>query len=191
MNGTVLAALLAVASAGVQAQVSQLSGCQTDAANVIAAISVAQSGVPLNQALANAGDTPHARDLIKEGYRIAATGPDASNKRVQAEIARCGGYAPKSSVSVGDTIQYSYESKVHQRVRPYIEWDGPTSGLATAIAVHCSPNGSIISAAVKSGSGNTRWDAAALNAVQRSDPMPLDTDGKTPTAFTITVRPAG
>ena len=36
-----------------------------------------------------------------------------------------------------------------------------------------------------------QWDDAALRAVQRSDPMPLDINGKTPTSFLITLRPAG
>ncbi|HKT92020.1 MAG TPA: protein TolA, partial [Paraburkholderia sp.] len=35
------------------------------------------------------------------------------------------------------------------------------------------------------------WDDAALRAVQRSDPMPVDTDGKAPSSFKITLRPAG
>jgi colicin import membrane protein len=49
----------------------------------------------------------------------------------------------------------------------------------------------LLSATVLRGSGNAQWDNAALNAVQSSNPMPLDTDGKTPAYFTITLRPAG
>jgi TolA protein len=191
MKRTVITALLAVASAGVQAQAPQLSECQTDAANVIAAISVAQSGVPLNQALSNAGDTPHARDLINEGYRIAATGPAAANKRVQAEIAKCGGYAPKSSADVGSVPLNGYMNNVRRLVRPRIDWDGPTSGLETVIAVHCAPSGTLLSATIQRSSGNGQWDAAALKAVQSADPMPTDSDGRAPAAFTITLRPAG
>jgi TolA protein len=191
MKKTLIAALLAVASAAVQAQASQLSECQTDAANVIAAISVAQSGVPLNQALANAGDTPHARDLINEGYRIAATGPDAANKRMQAEIAKCGGYAPKSNAGIRSGVLLGYIDKVHRQVRPNIIWSGDTQGLETVVAVHCAPTGTLLSATITRSSGNTQWDNAALKAVQRSDPMPPDADGKTPAKFDITMRPAG
>lgn len=191
MKGTLIAALLAVASAGVQAQASQLSECQADAANVIAAISVAQSGVPLNQALSNAGDTPHARDLVNEGYRIAATGAAAANKRVQAEIAKCGGYAPKSSETARSGTVYGYVDRVRGRVRPNIVWDGATQGLATVIEVHCSPSGTLLSVTIQRSSGNAQWDAAALKAIQRADPMPTDSNGGSPAAFTITLRPAG
>ncbi|WP_408350488.1 energy transducer TonB [Paraburkholderia phytofirmans] len=191
MKRTVITALLAVASAGVQAQAPRLSECQTDAANVIAAVSVAQSGVPLNQALSNAGDTPHARDLINEGYRIAATGRAAANKGVQVAIAKCGGYSPKSSVDVGSAPLHGYVNNVRLLVRRRIEWDGPTSGLETVIAVHCAPSGTLLSATVQHGSGNAQWDAAALKAVRNADPMPTDSDGRAPAAFTITLRPVG
>ena len=49
----------------------------------------------------------------------------------------------------------------------------------------------LLSTTIVRGSGNAQWDDAALRAVQRSDPMPLDTNGKTPATFTITLRPAG
>lgn len=191
MKRTLIATLLAVASAGVQAQASQLSACQTDAANVVAAVLVAQSGVPLDQALANGGDTPHAQDLINKGYRIAAAGPDAAKKQLQAKIAKCGGYAPKSSAAVRSGALYGYADKVRRRVDPYIDWSGARSGLETVIAVNCAPTGTLLSATVTRSSGNSQWDAAALRAVQRSDPMPRDTNGETPPSFTITLRPVG
>jgi colicin import membrane protein len=76
-------------------------------------------------------------------------------------------------------------------VRPNIVWAGDTQGLETVIAVRCSPTGTLLSASVQRGSGNPQWDEAALRAVQKSDPMPLDDNGRTPASFTITMRPAG
>jgi colicin import membrane protein len=75
-------------------------------------------------------------------------------------------------------------------VRPNIIWSGDTSGLQTVVSVRCSPTGTLLSATVTRSSGNQAWDDAALRAVQRSDPMPQDIDGKTPGSFTITLRPA-
>jgi colicin import membrane protein len=75
-------------------------------------------------------------------------------------------------------------------VRPNISWGGETDGLETVISVRCSPTGTLLSAAVTRSSGNAAWDDAALRAVQRSDPMPRDIDGKTPASFKITMRPA-
>jgi TonB family protein len=126
---------------------------------------------------------------------LATTGADVARAAASADEAKYGvpptQAAQSSQSGEKDSAASSYSDKVHQRVRPHIEWDGETSGLATVIAVHCSPDGAILSATVKTGSGNAGWDAAALQAVQNSDPMPGDTNGETPASFTITLRPAG
>jgi TonB family protein len=131
---------------------------------------------------------------------LASTGADVARAGASADEARYGGEgatpaqaaqsAPTPN-SEQDSPMSRYLEKVRQRVRPYIEWGGETQGLATVIEVHCSPNGSIQSATVKAPSGNAGWDDAALKAVQRADPMPADTNGKTPASFAITLRPAG
>ncbi|TKC91116.1 cell envelope integrity protein TolA [Trinickia terrae] len=94
------------------------------------------------------------------------------------------------SGSGGTAASPGYADKVKRRVRPNIVWAGDTDGLETVIAVRCSPTGTLLSATVQRPSSNPQWDAAALRAVQRSDPMPLDTDGRAPASFTITMRPA-
>jgi colicin import membrane protein len=91
----------------------------------------------------------------------------------------------------GTATSPGYAEKVQRRVRPNIVWTGDTQGLETVIAVRCSPTGTLLSAIIQRGSANGQWDDAALRAVQRSDPMPLDTDGRAPASFTITLRPAG
>ncbi|CAB3771575.1 cell envelope integrity protein TolA [Paraburkholderia solisilvae] len=91
----------------------------------------------------------------------------------------------------GTATSPGYAEKVQRRVRPNIVWAGDTQGLETVVSVRCAPTGTLLSATVTRGSGNSQWDDAALRAVQRSDPMPQDTNGKTPASFTITLRPAG
>jgi len=95
------------------------------------------------------------------------------------------------SGSGGTAASPGYADKVRRAVRPNISWGGETEGLETVIAVRCSPTGTLLSASVSRSSGNAAWDAAALRAVQRSDPMPLDVNGKAPESFYITLRPAG
>ncbi|SIT42754.1 Protein TolA [Paraburkholderia ribeironis] len=93
--------------------------------------------------------------------------------------------------SGGTAASSGFNDKVQRRVRPNVIWSGPTEGLETVVSVRCSPTGTLLSASVSRSSGNSAWDAAALRAVQRSDPMPQDTNGKTPESFLITLRPAG
>ena len=95
------------------------------------------------------------------------------------------------SGSGGTAASPGYADKVRRAVRPNISWGGETEGLETVISVRCSPTGTLLNASVSRSSGNAAWDDAALRAVQRSDPMPLDTNGKAPESFLITLRPAG
>ncbi|HEX3379190.1 MAG TPA: cell envelope integrity protein TolA [Paraburkholderia sp.] len=95
------------------------------------------------------------------------------------------------SGSGGTAASPGYADKVRKVVRPNISWGGETEGLETVIAVRCAPSGTLLDASVSRGSGNAAWDAAALRAVQRSNPMPQDVNGKTPESFYITLRPAG
>jgi colicin import membrane protein len=101
------------------------------------------------------------------------------------------GKSGTGSGSGGTAASPGYADKVRRAVRPNISWGGETEGLETVISVRCSPTGTLLNASVSRSSGNAAWDAAALRAVQRSDPMPLDTNGKAPESFLITLRPAG
>jgi colicin import membrane protein len=100
------------------------------------------------------------------------------------------GKSGTGSGSGGTAASPGYADKVRRAVLPNVSWGGETEGLETVISVRCSPTGTLLSATISRSSGNTAWDAAALRAVHRTDPMPLDTNGKTPESFLITLRPA-
>ncbi len=82
-----------------------------------------------------------------------------------------------------------YAEKVGRRVRPNIVWAGGVVAEEAVVAVRCSPTGTLLSATITNSSGNEQWDAAALRAVQRSDPFPVDSNGRAPAEFTIAMRP--
>ncbi|RQH09953.1 cell envelope integrity protein TolA [Paraburkholderia dinghuensis] len=91
----------------------------------------------------------------------------------------------------GTAASSGYAEKVQRLVRQHIIWPGSTEGLETVVAVRCAATGTLLNATITRSSGNPQWDAAALRAVQQSDPMPLDKDGKAPSSFTIILRPGG
>ena len=70
--------------------------------------------------------------------------------------------------------------------RPHLKWHGDSVSLPTVISVNCAPDGKLLSAAIVKSSGNVAWDAAALDAVQLSDPMPAYENGKAMEHFEIT-----
>ena len=84
---------------------------------------------------------------------------------------------------------FDYAELVRQRIRSNLVWTGRKDGLETVVKVECSSHGNLLSARIVQSSGDSAWDAAALNAVKRSDPMPLDESGRTPLTFSITLRP--
>ncbi|HEX7912733.1 MAG TPA: cell envelope integrity protein TolA [Paraburkholderia sp.] len=100
------------------------------------------------------------------------------------------GKSGTGSGSGGNATSPGYSDKVRRAVRPHISWGGETSGLETVVSVRCSPTGTLLGATISRSSGNPAWDDAALRAVQLTDPMPQDINGKTPTSFLITLRPA-
>ncbi|MFM0737867.1 cell envelope integrity protein TolA [Paraburkholderia xenovorans] len=100
------------------------------------------------------------------------------------------GKSGTGSGSGGTATSPGYADKVRRAVLPNVSWGGETSGLETVVSVRCSPTGTLLSASISRGSGNAAWDAAALRAVNRTEQMPLDVNGKAPTSFLITLRPA-
>jgi TonB family protein len=84
---------------------------------------------------------------------------------------------------------FDYAERVRQRVRPNILWTGKAAGQQTVIEVHCASSGMLETARILQPSGDPTWDQAALQAVLRSDPMPLDENGEARRSFTITLTP--
>lgn len=82
----------------------------------------------------------------------------------------------------------SFANEIRRLVRGNLVWSEPfDKSISTVIEVQCATDGKLLSATIYRASGNPAWDSAALAAVQRSDPMPSDANGDTPTHFKITV----
>jgi TonB family protein len=84
---------------------------------------------------------------------------------------------------------FDYAEMVRRRVRPNIVWSGNADRQETVVEVNCTPSGNLESVRIVRSSGDQAWDRAALEAVRRSDPMPLDESGQAPRSFKITLRP--
>ena len=52
-----------------------------------------------------------------------------------------------------------------------------------------SPDGSILGPRLLKSSGIKAWDEAVLKAIDKTDKLPLDTDGRVPSALVISFRP--
>lgn len=101
------------------------------------------------------------------------------------------GNAAGSGAGSGGKASPGYSDRVRRKVKPNIIFNGEVQGNPSAVvAVRLAPDGSILSKRLSKSSGDTEWDNAVLRAVERSDPLPRDEDGKAPSfEFTITFRP--
>jgi colicin import membrane protein len=106
--------------------------------------------------------------------------------------------ATGSSTSTGTALQSaapsaSYAGKVEAKIRPNItfaEIDSVQGNPAAEVDIRIAPDGTIVGAPklVKS-SGVKAWDSAVLRAIEKTETLPRDTDGRVPSAMTLILRP--
>jgi len=138
----------------------------------------------------------------KEADAKAAADKVAAEKARQDNIRRMLGQAsatgeqnsgPRSGKGAGTGISAGYFGRVAALIKRNVIFDPESvSGNPEAeIQIQTSPDGTIVGTPrlVKS-SGNPAWDEAAMRAVQKTEVMPRDVDGRVPSPFPlISLRP--
>jgi colicin import membrane protein len=116
------------------------------------------------------------------------------NLKRMAELA--GGAVGNGDVnSTGSAAQASgpsagYAGRIRARIKPNITFTDSTVGNPLAeVEVRTSPDGTIISRKLTKPSGVKSWDDAVLNAIDKTEVLPRDTDGRVPTSLVISFRP--
>ncbi len=84
----------------------------------------------------------------------------------------------------------SYAGRIAARIKPNIVYTELIVGNPTAdVEVRTSPDGTIISRKLVKSSGVKSWDEAVLNAVDKTEKLPPDTDGRVIPSLTLGFRP--
>ena len=84
----------------------------------------------------------------------------------------------------------SYGGKVAAKVRPNIVYpDALSDNPRTEVEVRASPDGTIVGTRVTKSSGNKAWDDAVVRALQKTETLPRDVDGRVPSSLVIGFRP--
>jgi colicin import membrane protein len=109
----------------------------------------------------------------------------------QENLRRLQGLAGASSTSgspgaVGSAARSAgpsagYAGRIMARIKPNITFtETLTQRQVAEVLVRCAPDGLIISRRIVKSSGNPAWDEAVLKAIDKTERLPRDTDGRVP-----------
>jgi len=83
----------------------------------------------------------------------------------------------------------SYGGRIRAVIKPNIVFTEDIVGNPTAdVEVRTAPDGTIISRKLIKSSGDKGWDAAVLKAIDKTEVLPRDTDGRVPPVLEISFR---
>jgi colicin import membrane protein len=101
-----------------------------------------------------------------------------------------GGLESTGSTKQSSGPSASYAGRIAARIKPNITYTEVVVGNPTAdVEVSTSPNGTIISRKLVKSSGIKSWDDAVLNAIDKTEKLPPDTDGRVIPSLTLGFRP--
>ena len=84
----------------------------------------------------------------------------------------------------------SYSGRIRARIKPNIVFTEDIAGNPTAVVeVRTSPDGTIIGRTLLKKSGVPAWDESVLKAIDKTEVLPRDTDGRVPPSLEISFRP--
>jgi colicin import membrane protein len=96
----------------------------------------------------------------------------------------------KGTATQSSAPSASYAGKVSARIKPNIVFTEDIVGNAVAeVDVRLAPNGNILSRKLIKPSGVKAWDDAVLKAIDKTEKLPLDSDGRVPSSLIIGFRP--
>lgn len=103
--------------------------------------------------------------------------------------------ATGAPTSTGSALQSSgpsasYAGRIRARIKPNIVFADEIIGNPTAeVEVRTAPEGTIISRKLLKTSGDKAWDEAVLKAIDKTEVLPRDVDGRIPSPLVISFRP--
>ncbi len=147
---------------------------------------------PPAKVIAKASDkAPPPKASAKADKALADSAQANADREAQrrANLARItgqlGGNAPQSS---GPSAAYG--GRIKARIKPNIVFASSVGGNPEAsVEVRCAPDGRIMSHRLLKSSGVPAWDEAVLRAVERSEVLPPDENGRVPPVMVLDFKP--
>ena len=84
----------------------------------------------------------------------------------------------------------TYAGRIRGKVKPNIVFGDDIPGNPMAeVEVKCAPDGTILSKKLIQSSGHKSWDDAVIKALEKTEVLPRDVDGRVPAVMVISFRP--
>ena len=115
---------------------------------------------------------------------------NANLRRIAGLAGATGGETATGTAQRSAGPSGSYGGKVSAKVRPNIVYpDAITGNPRAEVEVRLSPDGTIVGKRLVQSSGNRAWDDAVLRALDKTETLPRDVDGRVPSSLVIGFRP--
>jgi colicin import membrane protein len=124
-----------------------------------------------------------------EAERVAKLRED-NLKRLMGQTGATGGPQSTGTAQRDAGPSASYAGRIVAKVKPNIVLTESVPATVRAeVEVRAAPDGTILGRRLVKPSGNKDWDDAVLRAIDRTETLPRDTDGRVPPLITIGFTP--
>ena len=111
-------------------------------------------------------------------------------RRIQGMAGASGAPEARGTALQSSGPSASYGGRIKARIRPNIIYSDSAAGNPVAeVEVRAAPDGRIIASKLLKPSGDAEWDKAVLRAIDKTEMLPRDVDGRVPSLLVITVQP--
>lgn len=115
---------------------------------------------------------------------------EANLKRIAGIAGASGGETATGAAKQSTGPSAGYAGRVSARVKPNIVFTAEVSGnIEAGVEVRTSPDGTITGRKIIKSSGNKAWDDAVLRALDKTEILPKDTDGRVPSTLEMYFKP--
>ncbi len=115
---------------------------------------------------------------------------EANLKRIAGIAGASGGETATGTAKQSTGPSAGYAGRVSARVKPNIVFTAEvSSNIEAGVEVRTSPDGIITGRKIIKSSGNKAWDDAVLRALDKTEILPKDTDGRVPSTLEMYFKP--
>jgi colicin import membrane protein len=130
-----------------------------------------------------------AEQAKKDEARQAAI-REANLRRMMKEAGTSDDPAATGNAARTSGPSATYAGRIKARVKPNIVLTSTVAGNpAATVEVRVAPDGTIVSRKLMTSSGSPTWDETVLRAIDKTEVLPKDVDGRVPPTIVITFRP--